>query len=131
MPIKKCTPLIAVALLFSWSQCALAHGPEKGSAGPQHGGQYVEHEAHHGIEMVAENNTLVFHLTEHLKPQNMKGSVFKVFVQTKTGMKSMPAKPQGTTLVVEMSGRLPHGSKIVLTGKNGDGHTIQARFTQK
>ncbi len=131
MSTKKFTPIVAIAIVLAWTQPALTHDSENNPGQSQHGGQYVEYEVHHGIEMVAESSKLVFHMTEHLQPQDMKDSVFKVFVQTKTGTQTLPAKPDGSTLVAELSAPLTSGAKIVLTGKDDNGHTIQARFIQK
>ena len=131
MTVRRTIVMLLASAAITGASPVLAHDPESNPGKPKHGGQYVEYQIHYGIEMLAETDKLVFYMTEHLQPRDMTGSNFKVFVQTKTGMKTLPAKPDGTTLVTTLEGVLPSGAKIVLTGKDGDGETLQARFVTK
>lgn len=99
--------------------------------GPQHGGQVVEVDGHHGIEMVATDAELVFHMTDHDKPMNVSGSSFRAIIQTNDGTSILTLTADGTTLKTALKAPLPSGTKIAISGKARDGHTIQARFVMK
>lgn len=99
-----------------------------GDHGPKHGGQFVEDPNHHGIELVASEKGLVFHITEHHEPVDLTGSEFKVVIQAEGGTGIQVPTIDGTTLKVDLENVLAKGTKVVLTGKDGHGDTIQARF---
>lgn len=131
MSHKKIVSGLAALAVVSWSTLVLSHDPEKNPGKAAHGGQYVEYDVHHGIEMVAEKEAVVFHMTEHLQPVDMTGSEFKVHVQTEDGTEAFAAEPDGTKLVVDLKNPIPSGAKVVLTGKDSHGHRLQARFVIK
>ena len=99
--------------------------------GAEHGGQFVEHDGHHGVEMVAGDTSLMFHVTDDHKPMNLTGGSFRAIVQTDAGTKMLPLAIDGSALSTVLDTALPAGAKIVITGKDADGHTIQARFVKK
>ncbi len=131
MSLKKTISILAASTVMVCGTPAFSHDPENNPGKAKHGGQYIEYEQHHGIEMVSQKDKLIFHMTEHLQPADMTGSAFKVFVQTESGMQTLAIKPDGSTLVADIKTVLPSGAKIVLTGKDSDGHTLQARFVTK
>ncbi|MGH1417713.1 MAG: hypothetical protein ACRBCJ_02535 [Hyphomicrobiaceae bacterium] len=118
------------AVIFVNFSCA-AHDEKTNPGTAKHGGQYTEYEVHHGIEMVATEAKLVFHMTQHLEPVDMKGSSFKAFIQTDAGMRVLALQPEGSTLIADLPSPLPKGAKIALTGKDADGHSLQARFVKE
>ncbi len=129
---KFATLLAAAALATSIPIIATAHEDhKKKSHGAQHGGQFVEFENHHGIEMVAGQTTLVFHITEDNKPMDLKDGSFKAIVQTNTETKMLPLSIDGNTLTTPIDAPLPKGAKIALSGKDRKGHAIQARFVKE
>jgi hypothetical protein len=99
--------------------------------GAEHGGQFVELDDHHGVEMVAGDTSLMFHLTDDHKLMNLTGGSFKAIVQTDAGTKMLPLAIDGSALKTALDRALPAGAKIVITGKDAEGHTIQARFVKK
>lgn len=107
------------------------HSHSKHDHGPKHGGQYVEVKGHHGVEMIAGSDVLVFHLSEDGKPMDLAGSSFRAVVQSKAGNKILSLTIKGTSLSAALDAPLPKGAKIALTGKDSHGHTIQARFVKK
>lgn len=108
------------------------HGKkDKANHGALHGGQYVEGDNHHGIEMVATGNSLTFHVSAHHQPLDLAGSNFKVVVQTEAGTTMLPLSIEGSALKTVLSSALPKGAKVVVTGKDGKGKTIQARFLKE
>ena len=123
--------LIVGFCLMLFSASASAHDPKAGSGTPKHGGQYVEYQTHFGVELVSGPDQLTFHMTEHLLPKDMADSDFKIFVQSEGATKTLKPVPTGETLVVALEKALPAGTKIVLTGKDSDDQTIQARFVTK
>ena len=123
--------LAALTALMISATVSLAHDPNANPGKAQHGGQYVEHETHFGIELLTSDDKLTFYMTEHLEPKDMAGSAFKVFVQSEGDTKVLEAVADGTTLVVPLSSPPAKGSKIVLTGEDVDGQTIQARFVSE
>lgn len=98
--------------------------------GPMHGGQFVEVQGHHGVEMVAGADALVFHLTEDGLPMKLNGTTFKAVVQSEAGTKVLPLKADGAKLSAALDAPLPSGAKVALSGKDDHGHTIQARFVK-
>ncbi len=99
--------------------------------GARHGGQFVELEGHHGIEMVVDGARLAFHLTEGDKSLDLAGSSFKVIVQTNAGTKILPLTIDGGALVAKLEAAPPAGAKIAISGKDAGGHALQARFVKK
>lgn len=124
---------IAILLLacVSGVQSVRAHDPADGPGEPKHGGQYVEFESHHGIELVTGQEALIFHMTEHLIPKDMTGSSFKVFLQRGDKTEVITAKADGTRLIAPLVRPVTTGDKIVLTGKDENKHALQARFVVK
>ncbi len=108
----------------------LAHGNAKPMAS-RHGGQVAEDANHHAIELVVDGASLVFHVREHDEPLDLTGSSFKAVVQTDAGTTTLPLSIEGTALKAALGAPLPAGAKIVLTGKDGHGDPIQARFATK
>ena len=99
--------------------------------GAEHGGQFVELDDHHGVEMVAGDTSLMFHLTDDHKLMNLTGGSFKVIVQTDAGTKMLPLAIDGSALKTALDRALPAGAKIVISGKDAEGHIIQARFVKR
>ena len=98
--------------------------------GAAHGGQFVEDANHHGVEMVAKDNEIVFHLTAEGKPLDVTGAQFKAIIQTGTGTKMVALKSEGATLKATLKTPLAKGDKLVVTGKDSHGDVIQARFVK-
>lgn len=127
---KSCVAISAVVLagsLYAPPQ-SWAHDPEGNPGQAQHGGLYVEYEQHYGIELVQEGAKLIFHMTMHLEPRDMSGSAFQVIVLSDGKAISLTATPAGNTVTAELKAPLAAGSKVVLSGKDGDGDPLQARF---
>ena len=97
----------------------------------KHGGQFIEVEGHHGIEMVATSEALVFYLTEEDKPVDLTGAQFKAVVQSDDGTATIALAVEGGALSGKLKAPLPVGAKIVITGKDRHGHALQARFVKK
>lgn len=99
--------------------------------GAKHGGQFVEVGDHIGVEMVASASSLVFHMSEDHKPMDLKGVAFKAIVQADGATKILPLTPEGDTLVAKLDAPLPKGAIIAISGKDGHGHTVQARIVKE
>lgn len=120
---------IALTLALAASGIALAAGGH--DHGAKHGGQFVETEGHQGVELVTKASSVTFHITEGGKPANLNGASLKAIVQTVTGVKAYPLTVEGSMLKTKIAAPLPAGSKIVISGKDGHGHFLQARFVTK
>lgn len=120
--------VLAVAGLIYGPVASLAHDPEHNPGQAQHGGLYTEFETHYGVELVQGKDSLVFHMTEHLQPLDMTGSDFTVFIKDEANTKVVKAVAKDATLVVPLTDALRSGTKVVLTGKDADDTSIQARF---
>ncbi len=130
MTVLRSTLLSLVLSLFlGASSAAWAAGGH--DHGPKHGGQFVEVGAEQGVEMVTSAEGITFHVTENDKPANLTGSSFRVVIQTGAGVKMYPLAVEGSTLKAKLPNALPAGAKVALTGKDGHGHTLQARFVKK
>lgn len=101
-----------------------------GNHAPKHGGQIVEDDSHHSVEMVTKDNSIIFHLSEHHEPLDLTGTTFKAVIQADDGTKMLPLKSEGSTLTGTLDAPLKKGAKVVLTGKDGHGDAIQARFVK-
>ena len=99
--------------------------------GAKHGGQFMEVGGHQGVEMVIDGQSIAFHITENDKPADLNGASFKAVIQTSAGVKMYPLAVEGSTLKTKLAAALPSGAKVVITGKDGHGHTLQARFVTK
>ncbi|MBU2582143.1 MAG: hypothetical protein KJ622_10530 [Alphaproteobacteria bacterium] len=104
---------------------------ETANHGALHGGQYFEDDQHHGVEMVVTGNAIVFHVTEHHDPLDLTGSNFTAVLQTEAGTTMLPLSIERSTIKADLGSPLPKGARIVLTGKDGNGDTIQARFVKQ
>lgn len=120
---------LTLSLALGASSAALAAGGHE--HGPKHGGQFVEVEGEQGIEMVTSAEVITFYVTENDEPANLTGGFFKAVVQTGSGVKMYSLTVEGNTLKAALPKALPVGAKVVLTGKDGHGHTLQARFVEK
>jgi len=107
---------------------AVAHGETESA---QHGGQYTSVEGHHGVEMVSTEDALVFFLTENSKPMDLTGASFKAVVQTDAGTNILPLTVENGTLKTRLEKALPAGAKVVLSGQDKNGHTLQTRFVKQ
>jgi hypothetical protein len=133
LPSRMLAAFYAAAMLLSLTPAAYAHGekakPHAHAA--EHGGQYVEIDGHHGVEMVATDKQLTFHLTEEDKPVDLGGASFKALVQSDAGTKVYPLAVAGSSLVGTIDGAIPKGARVALTGKDRHGHALQARFVKE
>lgn len=118
--------LLSMSLLPVSTPSTHADGEHK----PQHGGQFVEVDGHHGVEMVANDTELAFHLSDHNKPMDLTGASFRAIVQTQTGTTILKLAAKGAKLTAVLETPIPPGTKIALSGKAKDGHAIQARFVK-
>ena len=123
------TGTLALAIALGHSAIALA--ADDHDHGSKYGGQFVLVEGHQGVEMVVSSKNITFHITEKDKPADLSGASFKAVVQTEAGVKMYPLTAEGGLLKAELATELPAGSKVALTGKDGHGHTLQARFVTK
>lgn len=141
MNLNKSAAAIVMIAFAALSMPAMSADKPKGDAhkqaetdhghGPKHGGQFIELKDHHGVEMVAGANTLVFHLTDDGKPIDLTGASFRAVIQSDAGNKILNLTVKGASLSTALDAPLPQGAKIALTGKDSHGHTIQARFVKK
>lgn len=96
-----------------------------------HGGQFVEAEGHHGVELVVSANALTFYLTDEGKPMDLTGAQFKAIVQTEAGTTMVPLVADGGALKGTLAAPLPSGAKVAISGKDRHGHALQARIVTK
>lgn len=101
------------------------------STGAQHGGQYIELQDHHGVEMVATPDAVTFYVTDDHKPMDLAGSQFKAVVQSDQATTVIELVINNGSLKGALKAPLPAGAKIVLSGKDRHGHAIQARFVKQ
>ncbi|MEO1205704.1 MAG: hypothetical protein AAFV45_05175 [Pseudomonadota bacterium] len=106
-------------------------GHDHAGHGPKHGGQYFETAAHHGVEMVATDKAIVFHLTQDHEPIDVTGTTFKAVVQSAAGTKMLNLVADGSKLETALEAPLPKGAKVVISGKAKSGAAIQARFIKE
>lgn len=129
--MNKTAHILATLALVAFSMAApfaLAGDPDDPDHQAAHGGQFVLDTYHHGIELVIEGAVLTFYLTLHGTPLDVMGDKFKAVVQTEAGTNIIRLTADGSTLKATLEGPLPKGAKVVLTGKDSYGDTIQARF---
>jgi hypothetical protein len=129
MNIVKSVGVFALVFAITLAGEAMAAGEH--AHGAKHGGQFVEVEGHQGVEMVVSGDTLIFHITESDKPADLKGASVRAVIQTDSGIKTYPLSVEGSTLRTKLAAPLPNGAKIAISGKDGHGHTLQARFVKK
>lgn len=124
--------LAAAAFMLALNPTISVAGEQHGHEdhGPVHGGQFIEDANHHGVEMVAKGNEVVFHMTSEGKPLDVSGSQFKAIIQTGAGTKMVALKSEGTMLKATLKSPLARGDKVVVTGKDSHGDTIQAQFVK-
>lgn len=112
------------------SSVGVAHDGTKPLA-PRHGGQLVEDQNHHSVELVVSDNAIVFHMREHDEPLDVSGSKFKAIVQDDSGTRVLQLTAEGTKLSAALDAPLAKGAKIALSGKDAHGDIIQARFVME
>ena len=122
--------IVAVSAAALLAGMVAASAADDHAHAAKHGGQYVEVEGHHGVEMVASTDALTFHLTDDDKPMDLSGAQFKAVVQTDAGTTSVALSVEGGVLKGPLKAPLPVGAKIVISGKDRHGHALQARFVK-
>lgn len=108
------------------------HG-HKGERGhhAKHGGQLIELGDHQAVEMVVRGAEISFYVSEDDKPADLDGGTFRLFVQNGSDVMSSTLTIKGNRLIAKLAKAVPSGAKVVLTGKDGHGHVLQARFVRK
>ncbi len=117
----------AAALTLTIATAVLAQKHEHAA---QHGGQFVEVEGEHGVELVVTPAALVFHLTDEGKPMDLSDAQFRAIVQTDSRTETIVLAVEGNVLKGALAAPLRAGAKIVISGKDRHGHPLQARFVQ-
>ena len=108
-----------------------AKADDKHDHGAIYGGQFVEVEGHHGVEMVSDATSIAFYLSEEHKPMVLTGGSFKVIIQNGSDTKIVPLTIDGNKLSAKLDAELLKGAKLAMSGKDAHGHTIQARFVKE
>ena len=108
------------------------HG-HKGEHGhhAKHGGQLIELGSHQAVEMVVRGTEVSFYVSEDDQPADLDGGTFRLFVQTGSDVMSSSLTIKGNRLIAKLAKDVPSGAKVVVTGKDADGHVLQARFVRK
>ena len=127
--LRSTAMLLVMALALGCSSEAMSAGEHDHDT--KHGGQFVLLENHQGVEFVISGDTITFHITENDKPADLMGASFKAIVQTDAAVKTYPLTVDGSTLKAKLATVPLAGAKVVITGKDGHGHILQARFVIK
>ena len=97
----------------------------------KHGGQLIELGDHQAVEMVVRGTEISFYVSEDDKPADLDGGTFRLFVQNGSDVMSSTLTIKGNRLIAKLAKPVTSGAKVVLTGKDGHGHVLQARFVKK
>lgn len=97
----------------------------------KHGGQLIELGDHQAVEMVVRGTEISFYVSEDDKPADLDGGTFRLFVQNGSDVMSSGLTIKGNRLIAKLAKPVASGAKVVLTGKDGHGHVLQARFVRK
>ena len=97
----------------------------------KHGGQLIELGDHQAVEMVVRGTEISFYVSEDDKPADLAGGTFRLFVQNGSDVMSSALTIKGNRLIAKLAKPVASGAKVVLTGKDGHGHVLQARFVRK
>lgn len=97
----------------------------------KHGGQLIELGDHQAVEMVVRGTEISFYISEDDKPADLDGGTFRLFVQNGSDVMSSALTIESNRLIAKLAKPVPSGAKVVLTGKDGHGHVLQARFVRK
>ena len=97
----------------------------------KHGGQLIELGDHQAVEMVVRGTEISFYVSEDDKPADLDGGTFRLFVQNGSDVMSSTLTIKGNRLIAKLAKPVTSGAKVVLTGKDGHGHVLQARFVRK
>ncbi len=122
--------LLAFSIFTLYSPISLAENKHDGH-GAAHGGQFFEDKNHHGIEMVVKDKEIIFYMTSDGKPLDMSGAKFKAVIQTDAGTEILNLTSEKNILKAKLKAKLSKGSKIAVTGKDGHGDVLQARFVKE
>lgn len=120
----------ALTAVFSLGSISVltAHESEKGP----NGGQLVDVSGHH-VEFTTKGNEIVLYLTESGNtPADSAGAEGKAIVQSDGKVESIQLVPAEPNLLKgALQSPLLAGTKVVVSGKLSDGHSLQARFVVK
>ena len=86
---------------------------------------------HQAVEMVVRGTEISFYVSEDDKPADLDGGTFRLFVQNGSDVMSSGLTIKGNRLIAKLAKPVASGAKVVLTGKDGHGHVLQARFVRK
>jgi ABC-type transport system involved in cytochrome bd biosynthesis fused ATPase/permease subunit len=121
MKTKLIATVAALGLLLASSTSA------QQKAGPN-GGMIAGKDGHE-TELVVSATELTVYILDDGKPHSTKGSNLKAVVQDAGKATPVELKDDdGKKLVGKLAAPLAKGAIVVLTGKDGEGHAISARY---
>ena len=114
------TSLVAIAFIVS------AHPAMAQKAGPN-GGMMMGKDGHE-TELVVGPAELTVYLYENGKLEDVKGAKFRAVIQEGGKNTTVTFAVDGKKLVAKIAAPLAKGAVVVITGTDGDNHTISSRY---
>lgn len=82
----------------------------------------------HEVELVASPTAITVYVLDHGKVESPKGVTVRAVVQDGAKTETVPLTVEGDKLVGKLNAPLGKGARVVISGKDGHGHTVQGRF---
>ena len=119
--MRKIILTLALAATLGGAAPALAQ-----TKGPN--GGLVSGEKGHAVELIASATDIVVYLLEDGKVEAPKGATVRAVVQDGSKNETVTLTVDGNKLVGKLNAPLNKGARVVISGKDGAGHTVQGRF---
>ena len=119
--MRKIVLSLAVAAILGVGAPALAQ-----TKGPN--GGLISGEKGHAVELIPGATEITVYLLDDGKVEAPKGATVRAVIQDGSKNESVTLTVDGNKLVGKLSAPLNKGARVVISGKDGAGHTVQGRF---
>ncbi|MHB2166472.1 hypothetical protein [Alsobacter sp. R-9] len=121
MPRQNLMAALATATLLAFNTPTFAQG-----TGPN--GGLLSSDKSHAVELIVKPAEITVYLIDSGKVDVPTGATVRVVVQDGTRNETVPLTVDGNRLTGKLAAPLNKGARVVVTGKDSHGHTLQGRF---
>lgn len=91
-------------------------------------GGLVSGEKGHAVELITGSTEITVYLLDDGKVEAPKGATVRAVIQDGSKNETVTLTVDGNKLVGKLNAPLNKGARVVISGKDGAGHTVQGRF---
>lgn len=91
-------------------------------------GGIISGEKGHAVELLTGSTEMTVYLLDDGKVEAPKGANVRAVIQDGSKNETVALTVDGNKLVGKLNAPLNKGARVVVSGKDGEGHTVQGRF---